>query len=321
MLYINDIQESSDKFTFYLFADDTNILYSDKNLKSLELSVNQELNNVYDWLTANKLTLNTKKSNFVVFCPPQRKLIITYQPRIVIFDSNQNKKVGLEHKDYVKHLGILIDKNLSWKHHIDHIAIKVNRTVGLISKLRHFLLTHTLLNICQAVVAPYLTYGMAIWGQACKSYLDKILKLQKRALRFIFFSDHSEHAIPLFVDAQVLPIKFLYYESIANLMFDVRNTTARLIFKIYFKIHLMFILTIHVLLPLITSIPNLLGYLFKQIPSLEIGVKVWNEIPQALGNLSKNAFKRKLKQILFNILGTQDSYIDLSQIIKNVKSW
>ena len=38
-----------------------------------------------------------------------------------------------------------------------------------------------------------------------------------------------------------------------------------------------------------------------------IGVKVWNVIPQALRNLSKNAFKRKLKQILFNILGSQDS--------------
>ena len=48
---------------------------------------------------------------------------------------------------------------------------------------------------------------------------------------------------------------------------------------------------------------------------------VWNEIPLALRNLSKNAFKRKLKQILFNILGLQDSYIDLSEIIKNVKSW
>ena len=70
-------------------------------------------------------------------------------------------------------------------------------------------------------------YGLAIWGQACKSYLDKLLKLLKRALRFIFFSDYSEHAIPLFLDAQVLPIKFLYYESIANLMFDVRNTSAQ----------------------------------------------------------------------------------------------
>ena len=48
---------------------------------------------------------------------------------------------------------------------------------------------------------------------------------------------------------------------------------------------------------------------------------MWNETPQALRNLSKNMFKRKLKQILFNILGLQDSYIDLSDIIQNIKSW
>ena len=78
----------------------------------------------------------------IIFCPAQRKL--SYQPRIVIFDNKQNKKVALEHKDYVKYLGILIDKNLSWKRHIDHIIIKVSRTVGLIAKLRHFLPTHTL---------------------------------------------------------------------------------------------------------------------------------------------------------------------------------
>ena len=145
LLYINDIQESSDKFSFYLFADDTNILYSDKNLKSLELSVNQELNNFHDWLIVNKLILNIKKSNSVIFCPPQKKL--TYQPRVVVCDSNQNKKVALELKDYVKYLGIFIDKNLSWKHYIDYIAIKVSRSVGLITKLRRFLPVHTLLNI------------------------------------------------------------------------------------------------------------------------------------------------------------------------------
>ena len=63
----------------------------------------------------------------------------------------------------------------------------------------------------------------SIWGQACKSYLDKLLNLQKQALRFICFCDHNEHAIPLFVDAHILLLKFVYYESIANLMFDIRN--------------------------------------------------------------------------------------------------
>ena len=64
LLYINDIHLSSDKLKFYLFADDTNILYADKNLKAIEQTVNVELDNVHDWLTTNRLTLNTKKSNF-----------------------------------------------------------------------------------------------------------------------------------------------------------------------------------------------------------------------------------------------------------------
>ena len=62
-IYINDIQECSEKLKFFLFADDTNILYADKNRRSLELTVNQELCKLYDWLTANKLTLNVKKTN------------------------------------------------------------------------------------------------------------------------------------------------------------------------------------------------------------------------------------------------------------------
>ena len=49
----------------YLFADDTNLLYADKDLKSLETVVNTELKNVCEWLNGNKLTININKSNFV----------------------------------------------------------------------------------------------------------------------------------------------------------------------------------------------------------------------------------------------------------------
>ena len=67
LIYINDIQEFSDKLIFLLFADDTNAVYADKNLKSLESTVNQELCKLFDWLTANKLTLNIKKNKFCHF--------------------------------------------------------------------------------------------------------------------------------------------------------------------------------------------------------------------------------------------------------------
>ena len=50
---------------FFLFADDTNILYADSHLKTLEEIVNQDLWKLCDWLIANNVTLNIKKTNFV----------------------------------------------------------------------------------------------------------------------------------------------------------------------------------------------------------------------------------------------------------------
>ena len=99
-------------------------------------------------------------------------------------------------KNYVKYLGILIDKNLSWKIHIDNLATKLSKTVGLIAKLRHFVPHHTLLNIYRALILPYLSFGLIVWGQASKTHLTKILLLQKKVIRFIFFANRKVHAIP-----------------------------------------------------------------------------------------------------------------------------
>ena len=69
LIYINDIYQALNKLGFYLFADDTNLLYADRNIKSLESVVNVDLLNVCDWLSANKLSLNIKKTNFFIFHP------------------------------------------------------------------------------------------------------------------------------------------------------------------------------------------------------------------------------------------------------------
>ena len=93
-----------------------------------------------------------------------------------------NKYVSLESKVYIKYLGVLINQNLSWKYHIDFIFTKISKTVGLIAKLRHSVPRPILLSIYNSLIHPYLTYGLATWGQACKTYLNKILILQKRAM-------------------------------------------------------------------------------------------------------------------------------------------
>ena len=138
-IYINDISTSTDQLKFYLFADDTHVLYADRN--------HGELSNVYDWLTANKLSLNIKKSNIVIFRPRQKKL--NYEVNLKVFDhqSNRYNISSLKRKKYVKYLGVLIDETLSWKYHIVHLASKISKTIGIIASLRHFVPLATLHHI------------------------------------------------------------------------------------------------------------------------------------------------------------------------------
>ena len=58
---------------FYLFADDSNLFYASKSLSDIESIINAELVRVKTWLSANKLSLNIGKSNFVIFHPTQKK--------------------------------------------------------------------------------------------------------------------------------------------------------------------------------------------------------------------------------------------------------
>ena len=129
-------------------------------------------------------------------------------------------------KNYVKYLGTLIDKNLLWKIQTDNVATKLSKTVGLIAKWRHFVPQHTLLNIYRSLILPYLPYGLIVWGKASKTHLTKVLLLQKNVLRFIFFANRNVHAIPLFIDANNLPISFLYFKSVSYLMHDIHTNSA-----------------------------------------------------------------------------------------------
>ena len=156
-----------------------------------------------------QINAERKKSNFVIFRPRQK--VLTYQPKILLHDS---EKPSLECKDYVNHLGILLDKTLAFKNHIDQITIKLGKTVGMIAKLRHFHPPkNTFTNLQFADRAIHLR-NSCICGFAGKCHLNKIITLQKRVLRFIYFSGRRDHAIPLFLNANILPATFLYYTKI-----------------------------------------------------------------------------------------------------------
>ena len=113
---------------------------------------------------------------------------------IKLFDHDKNSLILPERKAYVKYLGILIISNLTWRQHILFTSSKISKSLNILSRLRHFVPTDTLLSIYQS----YTTHGIAIWGQAAQTNLDKLLILQKPALCSIYFAPYRSHAIPLF---------------------------------------------------------------------------------------------------------------------------
>ena len=120
LIYINDIFLTTPKVSFHLFADGTCIFHSNKNYRKLEDEINTSLDNITNWLKANKLMINVKKSNLIVFKVGNSQ---SAGETINIYIENQI----LEPKDTAKYLGVYIDKRLSWDRHIEHIRSKLNR--------------------------------------------------------------------------------------------------------------------------------------------------------------------------------------------------
>ena len=123
--------------------------------------------------------------------------------------NGKNGNVTLESKNSIKCLGVLVDKNLTWKYHIDPITAKITNTltIGLISKLRHSLPRHI---HYQTLIHPHLNFVLVSWDQASKTSLNEILILQKKVLHIMYITDIREHAIPLFLDADILPVSVIY---------------------------------------------------------------------------------------------------------------
>ena len=105
-----------------------------------------------------------------------------------MFDNSTHTFTSLECKGHVKYLGILLDSNLSWKSHIEYVALKISKIIGVIARLWHFVPLCTLLNIYRSLIFPYMSYGLlAAWGEAGKTHLQKLLILQKTCPSFNLF--------------------------------------------------------------------------------------------------------------------------------------
>ena len=80
---------------------------------------------------------------------------------------------------------MILDSNLTWSYHIQHVEIKIAKNIGILCRARKILKTTTLITLYYAFIYPYLTYCVGVLGSAAKVYITSVVKVQKLACRII----------------------------------------------------------------------------------------------------------------------------------------
>lgn len=293
LLYINDLANSVDHLP-RLFADDTCLVVPGNNTNHLELIMNRELENVYKWCNANKLSLNPKKSYYLIISPKLR----SNSPQISLLLNS----IPISYSESIKYLGVIIDPHLNFKSHISSIQKKISRSVGILSKLKHFLPKTALLKIYYAIIHPHILYGLPVWGSTFSSYLNKLNTLQNKAVKTIDGGSYLDHATPCYSHLKILKISELFKLEVAKLIsLHYSKNLPPLLSNLFVPTNQISSRSTRA-----SSHENLSLYMprFKtarlQRSIKYQGVKIWNEIPPSIKSKPTKLLKKYLKKYFLN---------------------
>ena len=161
-----------------MYADDTNITAYHTNINKVEDVLNKDLDILYRWLQANRLSLNVLQSEYMLIGSKVRINKLTSDPKIFI-GGHRLKRVIV-----TKSLGLMIDENLSWEEHVNYISKKVAKGLGMFRRIRDLVpintlvITYTLLSFSPILIIVVVCGIIAekVYGINFKNY--KIEQLQ-----------------------------------------------------------------------------------------------------------------------------------------------
>ena len=215
IITMNDICNVSDLLFAIMYADDTCLLINGNDLHTLIKQLNSELQCLSDWFKSNKLSLNTKKTFYMIFHRARLKNTDHRNMDVIMDHSTLTKVVSL------KYLGVIVDHKLNWIDHITYVKNKISKGIGIMYKARRYLNKVSLKNLYYAYIYPYFTYCIEVWGSAAKCHVNSLSLLQKKIIRIMTFSPYLAHTAPIFIDLAILPFNKIFIDRIGITMFKV----------------------------------------------------------------------------------------------------
>ena len=287
-IYINDLPSCNLFSKPRMYADDTTLTTSAEDPCVLEHKMNYDMNLIQSWLSANKLTLNVKKTKY---------MLIGSQFKLSQINSDFTVKVNntpLERVIKHKSLGVQTDESLNWRPHIHTISKKISAGIAILRRVSHFIPFDTRVNMYNALVMPYFNYCGAVWGNINKGLADKLQKLQNRAARILTFSNYDVRSSVLLDELGWEKLEYARLKQLAVTMYKIHNNLSpsylRRIFSNTSNVHSHNLrnseLNYYVPRPKTESAKRSLHYR---------GSVLWNKIPSEIRKLpSLNVFKTSI---------------------------
>ena len=180
--------------------------------------LNKELTNINEWFAANKVSLNVEKTRYFFFHKPSKKDNIPLQlPNLTI----NNHKIKRE--ESIKFLGVLLDKNVTWKEHLKYIESKCAKNIGLLYKAKHHLNKKCLLALYHSYVNTHVNNASIALGITHFTNLKKLHNKQKHAILIVHNKTKFEHTMLLFRKNKML--NFYQLNILNNVMFMHKIST------------------------------------------------------------------------------------------------
>ena len=205
LIYVNDLLSYTMYSKSFAYADDTVFMLESEDLKTLSHICNIDLYLIGKWCEANRMVLNTKKSNYMILKPS----------RAINLDLNLTiNNCKLQQVSTTKLLGFTLNDSLTWTEHIDQVCLKINKNIALFQNCREFLDRKSARDFYFRYIYCYLIYGIRIYGNLSPRYLlDRIFLLQKRAMRLIANVNHIPyhliHTKDLHTSLNLMPFPLL----------------------------------------------------------------------------------------------------------------
>ena len=285
-IMINDIVNSSNKFNFLMYADDTTIYFNLEDFPSenREVLINDELEKVNKWLKLNKLAVNVDKTKNMLFYKRRPVTPIQFSMNNRIIDVVQ----------YFNYLGIMLDADMSWKTHVAMVRKKLSRMNGILHRLKYIYPQNVLITLYKSLFVPHINYGSLLLGHAGGA-LDKI---QKKAVRTITYSNYIAHSEPLLKELSLLKVKDLFELKNFKFLFKLYHNTLPPSFN-YYRSYLGKIVTSYTLRPHLLPVPRV-SHVFAEAGLLYKLVLTKNKLAASDEVISFRIYDQSYSQIGFN---------------------